>query len=90
MEFKIDNSKSPCMPLVLGISPEREEEIFVFLEDLYDKMRSDGAVIKLLSGYYKALAEFCNNVEEYAFAMHNLIFNLANIGHTIDSMKLKN
>lgn len=89
MEFNVDATKTPNMPAVLGINHVRSEKILDFVEEMVYAIRSN-IVTKKLTTHYKELAEFCNTIEEYAFAMHNLIFNLANIGRPADSQEKVN
>lgn len=90
MKFNVDQSKAPSLSAMLGILPDRQEIILDYIATVLYDIHSNEMVIKKLSVYYKDVAEFCNTVEEYAFAMHNLIFNLAAAGAPMDAAKNKN
>jgi len=86
----IDTSKSPSLIGILGISRERAEFIMDFVGVLYDEVRVNAPRTVPLSVYYKRLAEETKTINEFAFAMHNFVFNLAAVGTPMDSKKNQN
>lgn len=78
------------MSAMFGIPPDRKEIILDYIAVVLNEIHGNGMVVKKLSVYYKDVAEFCDTVEEYAFAMHNLIFNLAAMGTPMDAAKIRN
>ena len=90
MEMKLDPSKSPDLPGVLLITEERTEQLHIVIEQEYFNIRNNPHVLSRLTEVYQRIAGICDNVNEYAFCMHVLLFNLANIGAPRDSAKLQN
>lgn len=89
MKLKITNVHTHLIHEKFGIGKQRMEELFDFVEQQYNKAIRDGVNVKLVT-YYTAIADFCNNIEEYTLCMHCFIFNLSGVGKPADSNEFKN
>lgn len=89
MKLNIINNETRIIPEKLGISHDRSEELFVIVEQEYNKVCENFAVAKLVS-HYAALAAACNNIEEYTVCMHAFILNISRIGKPSDSREVIN
>lgn len=89
MKLNIVNAGSHQIDKKLGISAARTVELFDFVEQQFIQLKAQGINIRLVD-YYSAVADFCNNIEEYTLCMHCFIFNLASAGTPLDSQQVGN
>lgn len=89
MKLNIAKQQTFLIDEKLGISRARKDELFAFVEQRYEMVKTKAIMVRLVD-HYAVIADFCNNLEEYTLCMHVFVFNLSGIGRPSESKEFTN